>query len=285
MKLLSLLIIMFIFSATLFAEILNVPNTYPTIQAGINASSTGDTVLVEPGTYPENINFNGKNIIVVSLYLTNPDTAIISQTIIDGGFSGSVVIFENDEDSTTVLQGFTLTNGFTMGGGGGIMCNSTSSPTLKNLRIISNIGGVGGGLFCFGATRPHLIDVLLENNSAINSGGGIYCENNAEIRMERVTIYSNVSNQDGGGIYLKNNVRANLIDVTIEENTSVSFGGGLYSAISCTLNLENVMIMLNECEQDGGGIYLSDSCEVTLLQDTLISNIAGSGGGIYCEKL
>ncbi|MCK4559458.1 MAG: T9SS type A sorting domain-containing protein [Calditrichia bacterium] len=183
-----------------------------------------------------------------------------------------------------MLQGFTLTNGFSFGGGGGIMCNSTSSPTLKNLNITSNIGGVGGGVFCFGATKPHLVEVILKNNSAINSGGGIYCENNAEVRLERVTISANVSNQDGGGIYLKNNARANLIDVTVEGNTSVSFGAGLYCVTNCTLNLENVMIMLNECEQDGGGIYLSDSCEATLLQDTLISNIAGSGGGIYCEK-
>jgi predicted outer membrane repeat protein len=285
MKLLSILMVLFIFCAPLLAEILNVPNTYPTIQAGINAASTGDTVLVEPGTYPENINYNGNNIMVVSSYLTDPDTAIISQTIIDGSFQGNVVKFENGEDSTAVLQGFTIRNGFLFpGGGGGIMCNSNSRPTLKNLKIINNRAGVGAGLFCFGATKSHLIDVVFKNNSAITSGGGIYCENNAEISLERVTISENVSNQDGGGIYLKNNARANLIDVTIEGNTSVSFGGGLYCATNSTLNLENVMIMLNECEQDGGGIYLSDSCEVTLLQDTLISNMAGSGGGIYCEK-
>jgi hypothetical protein len=169
MKSLSILMTMFIFYSPLFANILNVPNTYPTIQAGINAALAGDTVLVGPGTYPENLNFSGKNIIVASLYLNNPDTAIISQTIIDGSFSGSVVKFENDEDSTAVLQGFTLTNGFSFGGGGGIMCNSTSSPTLKNLKIISNIGGVGGGLFCFGATKPHLTEVIVNNNSAINS--------------------------------------------------------------------------------------------------------------------
>jgi predicted outer membrane repeat protein len=284
MKLFSILMVMFIFCTSLSANILNVPNTYPTIQGGINAALTGDTVLVEPGTYQENLNYNGKNITVVSLYLTNPDTSIISQTIIDGGFVGSVVIFENDEDSTAVLQGFTITNGFSFGGGGGIMCNSTSSPTLKNLKIISNIGGVGGGLFCFGATKPRLADVLVSNNSAINSGGGIYCENNSEISMERVTVYANVSNQEGGGIYLKNNARANLSDVTIESNTSVSFGAGLYCTAKCTLDLENVLIKLNECEQDGGGIYISDSCKVTLFQDTLISNIAGSGGGIYCER-
>ena len=45
------------------AAIINIPNDYPNIQEGINASVDGDTVLVQPDTYVENINFKGTNII------------------------------------------------------------------------------------------------------------------------------------------------------------------------------------------------------------------------------
>ena len=71
--------------------LINVPSLFSTIQTAINYSSNGDTVLVQPGTYVENINYNGKNIVVGSLYLTTQDTSYISSTIIDGNQTGSVL--------------------------------------------------------------------------------------------------------------------------------------------------------------------------------------------------
>lgn len=76
-KLLIFLMLFFAFYG-LYATIINVPDDQPTIQAGIDASTNGDTVLVQPGTNYENINYNGKNITVASLFLTTQDTTYIS---------------------------------------------------------------------------------------------------------------------------------------------------------------------------------------------------------------
>src|SRR3984893_10821563 len=82
---------------------IHVPGDAATIQAGINAASGGDTVLVAPGTYVENIDFKGKAITVTS-------SGGPTNTTIDGGQKGIVVNFANNETRASVINGFTITD-------------------------------------------------------------------------------------------------------------------------------------------------------------------------------
>ena len=67
MKKLFLLILV----STIFADTKLVPEVYSTIQAGIDAASDGDTVLVNDGFYYENLLIS--NSIVLASYAINDD--------------------------------------------------------------------------------------------------------------------------------------------------------------------------------------------------------------------
>ena len=118
----------------ILATTIHVPADYSTIQAGIDAASNGDTVLVQPGMYVENINYNGKNIVVGSLYLTTQDTSYISSTIIDGDSIGSVVTI----DGNSVVEGFTITNAGEDPDDGGVKCHGFYSSIIRNNIIKQN---------------------------------------------------------------------------------------------------------------------------------------------------
>ncbi len=152
-------------------------NPFATIQTGIDSASDGNIVLIAAGTYIENINYNGKNIVVGSLFLNTSDTSYISSTIIDGNQSGSVVSFESGEDSTAVLTGFTIQNGSNLNGGG-IYCLG-SSPTITNCTISGNTASGNGGGICLSNSSPAITNCTITGNSAVE-GGAIFSDFSSE---------------------------------------------------------------------------------------------------------
>jgi len=162
-------------------ETLEVPAQFATIQAAIDAADPGDELLVSPGTYVENIDFLGKDIVVRSA--EGPEG-----TIIDGGGTAHVVKFDSGETPAAELDGFTITNGCACTGGapspngGGILVRG-GSPTVRRCLVIGNSadigsGGWGGGIGVLsqglGDARPSFIQCTVAANSAELQGGGIW---------------------------------------------------------------------------------------------------------------
>jgi predicted outer membrane repeat protein len=270
--------------------VINVPSVFTTIQSAIDHAYVNDTILVAPGTYVENIDYNGKNITVASLFLTTQDTSYISQTIIDGGHNDSVIIFDSGENYTAILNGFTIQNGYAQGGSspyfpaGGITCCQYSSPSLRNLIISNNSSFYGGGITCCQSSHPSLENVTISNNSVNGTGGGIVCYDNASPDLENVTINNNSSTQSGGGIVCQGGSSPSLENVTISNNSANYVGGGILCNQS-SISLENVTISNNSANRDGGGIW-SYYSSINLENVTINNNSADwDGGGIFCESL
>jgi len=281
MKKLIIILQLILTANLLTGQIINIPSDYPTIQQGINSANNGDTVLVDTGTYVENLNFNGKNITVASYFLTTLDTAFISQTLIDGNNSGSVVTFENSEDSTSILCGFSITNGGDVWFGGGIFCHY-SSPTIVNL-IISNNSAIqfGGGIYCY-YSNSNIKYSTIKNNEAWafdtgESGGGIYCEY-SDPKLYHLTI-SNNSSVFGGGISC-NYSDPYIVGTFISENEAKD-GGGIYLNHSEPTIQDGVMVN-NYADYKGGGISCQGYSDPILHDVEIINNEADRGGGMNC---
>jgi len=116
MKMLKTITIMgiwgFLTVAVVFGATHRVPQDYATIQAAINAADEGDTVLVSPGTYTGGNTVDGKNIVIQSV-----EGPLV--TVIDGEHSVRGFRFYNQVSDQTILDGFTIVNGFGSSGGGG----------------------------------------------------------------------------------------------------------------------------------------------------------------------
>ncbi|MEA3287006.1 MAG: FlgD immunoglobulin-like domain containing protein [Candidatus Marinimicrobia bacterium] len=273
---------------------------FGTIQEQIDAAVEGEIVLVYPGTYVENINFNGKNI---TLRSTNGPEA----TIIDGNGNGSTVTFASGETSA-VLNGFTITNGSgTLNDsghrvGGGIACRYNSTPTLMNLIIEGNnaVGdsAMGGGILCSMGSDAHIQDVIIRNNEADYSGG--FCAYEASPSLQRVDVYGNHGRVTGGGLTFWTSA-SRVSEVQVYDNTAFYSAAGIWVHSLGTPVFNQITVTGNACTYSNtsyitaGGMGVSGGSAPTLINSILWDNypneiefyalMAANQAGIYFSDI
>ncbi len=244
-----------------------VPDDWPTIQIAIDNAYTGDTIIVRPGTYVENIDFLGKWITLRSEF--GP-----TATVIDGNQAGSVVTFQNGEDYDTVLDGFTITNG-DAGSGGGINCQYAYPKILNNI-ITGNNGYYGGGLYGF-VCDADIIGNIFHANTAV-AGGGL-C-----IQWSSPWLWNNIISENSsawsGGIEFYGSYGV-VRSCTICRNTASNQGGGLYCWGASDVFLTNTIFWGNSAP-DGKEIWIGKTASPSTL-DIAHSDVEGGQASVYVD--
>jgi predicted outer membrane repeat protein len=191
-------------------------NDFATIQAAIDAASSGDTIYVAAGTYNENITLkDGVGVLGAGANVTT----------IDGGDSGTVVT-ANGVGSATILDGFTITHGSAENGGG--MYNNGSSPTV--------------------------IGCTFSGNSASDRGGGICNAHSSSPAVTGCTFFGNTASY-GGGMWNAHYSSPAVTGCTFSGNTAANRGGGMYNLYDSSPAVTNCIISNNRAGSYGGGIY------------------------------
>jgi hypothetical protein len=205
-----------------YSATINIPTDYSTIQAGIDASVDGDTVLVQPGTYYENVTIE-KSMVLASLYIYSNDTIDIKSTIIDGKNTGSVISFPQSSSDIKVI-GFLIQNGMNDRGGGVYINNS--DPVLSNMIFKNNSANSGGGIAADGG-NPIINNSKFMNNYAVSSGGAVWSTWN--LFMFNSLIVDNNAGQGGGIVFYYGNQR--IVNCTIVNNKSYGNTEGRASGV------------------------------------------------------
>ena len=265
-----------VYSATCHFGKLRVPEDHPTIQSAINFAVPGDIVIVQPGVYKENINFEGKNVTVCSKFQNTQDISYITSTIIDGKNSGSVINFENEETEVAELIGFTIQNGSGNAHRGGGVFIYNASPTIKDVIIKDNEAENFGGGFYLYNSNSLIENVKIENNSSLGTkhgyGGGIYLSNSNPI-LKTIEIINNRANEFGGGVYIYNS-NPELTKCVIAGNevigTEYGYGGGIYTQYSTSI-WRNLTISDNSAKF-GGAIYCNSFSNPKIYSSILWNN-------------
>lgn len=272
---LTFLLNLLLLPLTTRAATLDVPSKYATIQAGVDAAQSGDTVLVADGIYTgdgnRDIDLGGKNLAVMSQHGATSTIIDCGGGISPDGSGSHRGFYIHRGEQNVVIEGFTVKNGY-----------QSAVPDVAD-------SGSGGGIaiHAFNYARIAVTDCVLTGNRADFGGGISHNNDSGVITLNGCTVAGNAARSDGGGIETGFNRSGGivLVNCTVFGNSAGARGGGVFSIndYNGTVALTNCTITGNAAA-DGGGVYTENYSRISAV--TLTNCIVyGSAGGEVSSRI
>lgn len=211
---------------------------YDQLRYAISEALSGDTIVLSEGTYPGGIDFAGKNLILRSADLNDPN--VVAATVITG--ASRAVTFAGGQDANCVLAGLTITGAET-----GVYCLG-SSPTIANCRIEGN---TGAGTELQDGSNPSIVrcDIIM------NDGPGIRMRKRTQGRLV-IHNYATITN-----CLIAENGQYGIEDGILTVTNCTVVANGLCGISSYDATITNSIIYYNGL--DGGQIESQVDARVT----------------------
>ncbi|MDO8368801.1 MAG: choice-of-anchor Q domain-containing protein [Saprospiraceae bacterium] len=247
-------------------------DAFTDLQQALSTANDGDEIWVAEGTYyPTNTLDRTISLVLmqgVRMYggFAGTETALaerdfeVNPTILSGNIGNPQgadnsyhVLYGTALDSTTIVDGFTITKGVANGNsplsstewGGGLLLEPSSDiyntcPIIQNCRFEENYALIGGAIHCYWEIGNYYVNPIIRNcqfisNRAQQSGGGIYKSGPAIIEkpfvIEHCSFLKNSAFYDsGGGLFFTLTENTSIIrNCAFEKDTSrFSWGGAVF---------------------------------------------------------
>ncbi|MFM8601859.1 MAG: choice-of-anchor Q domain-containing protein [Actinomycetota bacterium] len=221
--------------------------THASIQAAVNAASSGDTIRICSGTFAVSTRLN----IAKSLTITGNGAAL---TVLDGGGSVQIMIVQD--------------NNIDDGNSGDEITVNINSLTFRN-GYAQQVGSLG------------------ECEDGNRCGGGLFAENESRVNVTDVHFKDNRSNFIGGGFarFLSANnypnVPSTINSSTFEGNTALLDGGAIATLFGFGLTVNRSTFHQNGLENThmarSATAVIANFANATINDSTIVDHDAPSG--------